>query len=75
LRIRDFGIGIPSEKLREFVLTGSGMGVGLAGMKARVREIGGHMDIDSHGAGTCVTVCVDLTSELGNFPSATSTAA
>lgn len=54
LRIRDFGKGIPAELLERFRTSGSNVGVGLAGMRERVREQGGHFDIESSEAGTTV---------------------
>ena len=60
LSVRDYGRGIPSEKLNSFHETGAGVGVGLGGMKQRVRELGGHLRIVSNGLGTCVTATLPL---------------
>ena len=56
LRIRDYGKGIPPDLLRRFFAAGTHVGVGLAGMRERVREQGGHLDIESNGHGTILTV-------------------
>jgi signal transduction histidine kinase len=57
LRIRDYGKGIPRDMLQNFMRTGGGnVGVGLAGMRERVREQGGHFDIQSDRNGTTITV-------------------
>jgi signal transduction histidine kinase len=56
LRIRDYGKGIPRETLEGFLRTGGNVGVGLAGMRERVREQGGHFDIQSDRNGTTITV-------------------
>jgi signal transduction histidine kinase len=56
LRIRDYGKGIPREMLANFMATGTNVGVGLAGMRERVREQGGHFDIQSDRNGTTITV-------------------
>jgi signal transduction histidine kinase len=56
LRVRDFGVGIPSEKLIAFTADGSSDGVGLAGMRERVREQGGTLGVSSGTAGTIVQV-------------------
>ena len=56
LRVRDFGIGIPSEKLVAFTADGSSDGVGLAGMRERVREQGGALRVSSGAGGTIVQV-------------------
>lgn len=58
LTIQDNGKGIPQKLLDEFRTTNTGTGVGLAGMRERVREIGGVLDITSDGNGTRVQVIV-----------------
>jgi two-component system NarL family sensor kinase len=60
LSITDYGKGIPSEKLHTFRETGVGVGVGLGGMKQRVRELGGHLTVESSDSGTCVTATLPL---------------
>jgi two-component system NarL family sensor kinase len=54
LCVRDFGIGIPPEKLAAFSTDGSKVGIGLAGMRERVREQGGTLDVNSGPGGTTV---------------------
>jgi len=56
LRIRDYGKGISREMLQNFMSTGANVGVGLAGMRERVREQGGQFDIQSDRNGTTITV-------------------
>jgi signal transduction histidine kinase len=56
LRIRDYGKGIPRDMLENFKQTGGNVGVGLAGMRERVREQGGQFDIQSDRNGTTITV-------------------
>jgi signal transduction histidine kinase len=58
LRIQDFGRGINRETLRNFINTGTRVGVGLAGMRERVREQGGHLDIHSDSNGTILKVTI-----------------
>ncbi len=60
LSIKDSGRGIPSEKLNVFHETGAGVGVGLGGMKQRVRELGGHLKVESNESGTSVTATLPL---------------
>ena len=60
MSIRDYGRGIPSEKLDSFHETGAGIGVGLGGMKERVAELGGHLRVECAGKGTCITATVPL---------------
>jgi signal transduction histidine kinase len=60
LRIRDFGKGMNQELLNSFVNTGARLGVGLAGMRERIREQGGKLDVQSDGTGTTITVTMPL---------------
>lgn len=65
LEIVDNGKGISEERLRELNNT-SGSGVGLTGMRERVRELGGRFEIRSAPSGTTVAVAlpaVDARSE------------
>jgi signal transduction histidine kinase len=54
--IGDYGKGIPPETLSNFKSNGTRVGVGLAGMKERVMEFKGSLEIQSDGAGTKITV-------------------
>jgi signal transduction histidine kinase len=63
LDIRDHGVGLPPEMLRNFHENGANLGVGLAGMKERVRERRGHLDIRSDPSGTLVTVTLPVQPE------------
>ncbi len=56
LEVRDFGVGIPQETLETFNRTGGHVGVGLAGMRERVREQGGTFEVKSTGRGTMIIV-------------------
>ncbi|PYV79003.1 MAG: hypothetical protein DMG96_05615 [Acidobacteria bacterium] len=60
LTVRDKGIGIPKDVLDRFRSSGTS-GVGLAGMRERIRELGGTFEVESGGEGTCVRVIVPLT--------------
>ncbi len=61
LSIRDYGKGIPSETLASFRETSAGVGVGLGGMRQRILELGGHLQVDSDDQGTCITATMPLT--------------
>jgi signal transduction histidine kinase len=61
LRIRDYGSGMSADTLRHFRSTGTRVGVGLAGMRERVREQGGQLDIQSSSTGTTVSVTLPVT--------------
>ena len=56
LQVRDFGVGIAPDMLDQFNRTGARVGVGLAGMRERVREQGGTFVVTSTTRGTMVTV-------------------
>jgi signal transduction histidine kinase len=56
LRVRDFGSGISEETLENFRNLGTRVGVGLAGMRERIREQGGEFKIDSNTGGTTIEV-------------------
>ena len=60
LSIKDYGKGIAAHTLTSFRETGAGGGVGLGGMKQRVRNLGGHLRVESDGSGTCVTATLPL---------------
>jgi len=59
LSITDEGRGIPDEVLDRFKVAGTS-GVGLGGMRERVRELGGRFEVESGSNGTCVRVTVPL---------------
>jgi signal transduction histidine kinase len=59
LEIEDEGKGIPAEKLSQCVSSGT-LGLGLRGMRARIRDFGGEMEIVSPEKGTCIKVTVPI---------------
>ena len=60
VEIEDKGRGIPPEKQEE--MNSSGMpGVGIRGMRERLRQLGGTLEITSNGSGTIVIVELPLT--------------
>jgi len=56
LKVHDFGRGMAVDVLEYFHKGKSHSSVGLAGMRERVREQSGHIDIASDGSGTTITV-------------------
>ena len=66
LIIRDYGKGIPANLLERFARTGSGAGVGLAGIRERVNELGGRLEIECKDRGTQLRVEVPL-EQVGGF--------
>jgi signal transduction histidine kinase len=60
LEVKDNGRGIPEQLLSHFHATGAGTGVGIAGIRERVRELGGKLTLESNSSGTLVRVAVPL---------------
>ena len=58
LEIRDDGSGIPTERLARLSETTAETGVGLAGMRERMNELNGKLEIESDGHGTTVRAIV-----------------
>src|SRR5246127_2627527 len=58
VEVEDRGKGIPAEKQRELE-AGRG-GVGFGGMRERVRQLGGTLEIRSQGSGTLVSVTLNV---------------
>ena len=58
LRIRDHGRGIEPELLGKMRRDGTHTGVGLAGMRERIRELGGRLEIHSDPSGTTIQAFV-----------------
>lgn len=59
VQIRDEGKGIPEDKLRQLNASGKS-GVGFAGMRERLRELGGSLKIQSDASGTVVSAILPL---------------
>jgi signal transduction histidine kinase len=70
LAVRDHGKGMSAEKFAEIQAQGSG--VGIRGMRERVRHFGGEMTFTSDSSGTTVLVVVPI-SKTDSQPQATET--
>ena len=57
--VQDRGKGIPREKQHDLIEAGGG-GVGFAGMRERLRRLGGTLEIQSDGAGTAVSAILKV---------------
>ena len=59
--VRDHGKGIPPERLLDIQSHGSGVGIG--GIRERIRQFHGEMKIKSNGSGTSVIVSIPMPKE------------
>src|SRR5579859_973125 len=59
LTVKDFGVGVPREILDRFWKTGH-VGVGLAGIRERLNELGGSLEIEANGKGTLLRVRIPI---------------
>ena len=64
VEVQDQGKGISPEKLAEIQSKGSG--VGIRGMRERLRQFKGDMIIDSNSGGTTVVVTIPVAQQLGS---------
>jgi PAS domain S-box-containing protein len=60
-QVQDHGKGISPERLLEIQSHGSG--VGIMGIRERIRQFHGEMRIESNGSGTCVIVTIPMPKE------------
>jgi signal transduction histidine kinase len=60
LTIRDYGKGLPEHVARALRDRGRGLGVGLTGMRERMRELNGTLKVNSNSGGTTVTAIAPL---------------
>ena len=65
LEIKDFGKGIPEERLRLLSGVSAETGVGLAGMRERLNELNGNLEIESDSRGTSMRATVPLYAMAG----------
>lgn len=72
LSIQDHGKGIPPETLTRFRKNGTNVGVGLAGMRERIKELGGTLSVRSDRSGTVLKVEIPLATKTRNPDSLTS---
>lgn len=60
LSVRDYGKGISAERLAKMNGSGSDVGVGIAGMRERLKELGGRLAIESDSTGTLLKASIPL---------------
>jgi PAS domain S-box-containing protein len=64
LEVEDQGVGITSERLKGFESAHSTKGLGLRGMRERIRELGGKFEITSDGKGTIIRASIPIQAAL-----------
>lgn len=68
LEIEDAGRGIPAAQPGDTESSGRFAGVGVAGMRERISQLGGTFTVESTAGGTLVRACVPLSSRAGADP-------
>jgi signal transduction histidine kinase len=68
LSVRDYGAGIPGHVLDRFKANGTGVGVGLAGMRERIHQLGGRLEVASNSHGTLITASLPLSDSADSLP-------
>jgi signal transduction histidine kinase len=66
LQITDNGRGLSSEQLKRLCESDGGAGVGIAGMRERIRGLGGQLAVQSNGKGTTVAVSLSDSEATAN---------
>jgi signal transduction histidine kinase len=66
LKIRDYGKGIAPEVLTGVRIKGTNAGVGLAGMRERIRDLGGQLGIQSSAPGILISATIPLAKSAYN---------
>jgi signal transduction histidine kinase len=75
LRVRDYGKGIAPDLLENFRASGTNSGVGLAGMRERIRELGGQFSVQRCSPGTLISVSLPVPASAGSKPEQTAASA
>jgi signal transduction histidine kinase len=60
LEIEDRGAGMPAERVARSMSESGAVGVGIAGMRERLKQLGGTFEIRSSGEGTLVRAALPL---------------
>lgn len=60
LSVRDYGKGMSRDQIDKFMTSGTDVGVGLGGMRERVRDLGGKIELQTPGTGTTVKVTLPI---------------
>lgn len=74
LIVEDHGKGIPRDVLDRFAESGTNVGVGLAGMRERAKELGGTLEVQSGKKGTQLHVVIPIPVESSDSAQSVSVA-
>jgi signal transduction histidine kinase len=74
LIVEDHGKGIPRDVLDRFAESGTNVGVGLAGMRERAKELGGTLEVQSGKKGTRLHVVIPIPVESSDSAQSVSVA-
>jgi signal transduction histidine kinase len=64
LSVRDYGKGISADRLAKMNGSGSDVGVGIAGMRERLKELGGKLEIESDSTGALLRASIPLAKDI-----------
>jgi signal transduction histidine kinase len=67
LEIHDFGHGIPAERLARLRQTSADSGIGLTGMRERMKEFNGKFEMESDGNGTTMRATIPISALLAHL--------
>ncbi|MGB6487925.1 MAG: histidine kinase [Steroidobacteraceae bacterium] len=70
LEIEDAGRGMPAAEGSDPASSGRFAGVGVAGMRERIRQLGGTFDVESTAGGTLVRACIPLSGRANSAQNA-----
>lgn len=66
LEVSDNGKGIPDDRLHGLEAATNKSGVGITGMRERVRELGGRLEIQARNPGTTISVTLPISARAGS---------
>jgi signal transduction histidine kinase len=66
--VQDHGKGMSPERFAEVQSQGAGVGVGIRGMRERVRQALGELTVDSNALGTTITAIFPVKTRAANEP-------
>lgn len=69
LEVRDNGRGIPPENIQRLNTSANQTGVGITGMRERVHELGGSLEIRSQNPGTSISVALPVSAPVSSSKS------